>query len=127
MCDLRACVCIRTGLGSAVCCFLLRLVFLVGDSHILRILFLNTSSTHKIFYVFRTSVIAELTVREVSLLEKWNFLFYCNSAAQAPGGVVGSHFATALTSAFLCFAAAHMVDYYHFMVTVISNLVENDS
>lgn len=56
-----------------------------------------------------------------------DFLFYCNSVAQAPGGVVGSHFAAALTSAFLSFAAAHMVDYYHFMVTVISNLVENDS
>lgn len=56
-----------------------------------------------------------------------NFLFYYNSVPQAPGGVVGSHFAAVLTSAFLSFAAAHMVNYYHFMVTVISNLVENDS
>lgn len=60
-------------------------------------------------------------------LGEMNFLFYCNSAAQTPGGVVGSHFTAALTSAVLSFAAAHMVDYYHFMVTVISNLVENDS
>lgn len=63
----------------------------------------------------------------MTLGEIRNFLFYCNSIAQSPGGVVGSHFAAALTSAFLSFAAAHMVDYYHFMVTVISNLVENDS
>lgn len=66
-------------------------------------------------------------VYEISHLEKWNFLFYCNSTARTPGGVVGSHFTAALTSAVLSFAAAHMVDYYHFMVTVISNLVENDS
>lgn len=62
-----------------------------------------------------------------TFLEKWNFIFYCNSASRAPGGVVGSQYTAALTSAFLSFAAAHMVDYYHFMVTVISNLVESDS
>lgn len=36
-------------------------------------------------------------------------------------------FCVVLTSAFLSFAAAHMANYYHFMATVISNLVENDS
>lgn len=36
-------------------------------------------------------------------------------------------FCAVLTSAFLSFAAAHTANYYHFMVTVISNLVENDS
>jgi hypothetical protein len=68
------------------------------------------------------------TIHDIShLIEEINFLFYCNSVPQAPGGVVGSHFTAVLTSAFLSFAAAHMVNYYHFMVTVISNLVENDS
>lgn len=68
------------------------------------------------------------TLYEIShFLGEMDLLFYCNSVAQPPGGVVGPHFAAALTSAFLSFAAAHMADYYHFMVTVISNLVENDS
>ena len=77
--------------------------------------------------VFKTSIRTKYIKFDTFLGEIKNFLFYCNSVAQSPGGVVGSHFAAALTSAFLSFAAAHMVDYYHFMVTVISNLVENDS
>lgn len=100
----------------------------MGVVLILLKLFRDTSNALKQICVFKTSFKGELTVWHMKV-HSWrnDFLFYCNSVAQAPGGVVGSHFAGALTSAFLSFAAAHMVDYYHFMVIVICNLVENDS
>lgn len=44
------------------------------------------------------------------------------------GGATGPFFLSqGLTSAFVGFADAHMVEYYHFMVTIMSNLIENES
>lgn len=128
----EACGCVFCAVLLGLCqlsaIFCLHLVFLMGYIHIFLKLFMNTSNALKQICAFKTSIKEEMTVWYMKV-HTWrnDFLFYCNSVAQAPGGVVGSHFAEALTSAFLRFAAAHMVDYYHFMVIVISNLVENDS
>lgn len=58
----------------------------------------------------------------------WNCWLWRDPTQWPLRGAVGLLFlSVALTSAFVSFADAHMVEYYHFMVTIMSNLIQNDS